>query len=180
MMEATADPVVLIHGVFGWGNKSPLFNLLPNYWPVAELNRINPNHIIVDVGKVSSDHDRACEAFYQLYGGQVDYGEAHSAQNGHLRFGATYPTDTAKHTRSTLCNAIGASLKDDLPVLGPGHIAVAGIGLLWKLQNFYFPWLKHVYDLDLGHWMNNTTWEMFYSTRSAVHTSRDLGMVWPS
>ncbi|KAF0724710.1 hypothetical protein AaE_009765, partial [Aphanomyces astaci] len=71
--------------VFGWGNKSPLFNLLPNYWPVAELNRINPNHIIVDVGK--------------LYGGQVDYGEAHSAQNGHLRFGATYPTDTAKHTR---------------------------------------------------------------------------------
>ncbi|RHY31704.1 hypothetical protein DYB32_003236 [Aphanomyces invadans] len=114
-------------GVFGWGNKSPLFNMLPNYWPVAELNRVNPNHIIVDVGKVSSDHDRACEAFYQLYGGQVDYGEAHSAENG----------------------------------------AAA-------LQNFYFPWLKHIYDLDLGHWTNNTTWEMFYSTRSAVHTSRDL------
>ncbi|ETW04613.1 hypothetical protein H310_03808 [Aphanomyces invadans] len=227
-MEATADPVVLIHGVFGWGNKSPLFNMLPNYWPVAELNRVNPNHIIVDVGKVSSDHDRACEAFYQLYGGQVDYGEAHSAENGHKRFGATYSKENAKHTRwsaenpvhllghsygattaielyqllctdffkvgsshawvksivcisgpltgSTLCNAIGASLKGDLPVLGPGHIMVAGLGLMWKLQNFYFPWLKHIYDLDLGHWTNNTTWEMFYSTRSAVHTSRDLAL----
>ncbi|KAG9398851.1 hypothetical protein AC1031_014171 [Aphanomyces cochlioides] len=202
--------------------------MLPNYWPVHELNRINPNHIIVDVGKVSSDHDRACEAFYQLVGGQVDYGEEHAAKNGHMRYGPTFPKETAKHTAwseenpvhlighsygattaielyqllcidyfgvgsnhkwvksivcmsgpltgSTLCNAIGADMEKSLPVLGPGHIAVAGIGLFWKLQNFYMPWLKHFYDLDLAQWRNNTTWKMFYSTESPVHTSRDLAL----
>ncbi|CAK4082092.1 unnamed protein product [Aphanomyces euteiches] len=89
-MHATRDPVVLIHGIFGWGLKSPLFNLFPCYWPRDEIAEINPNHIIVQVGKVSSDHDRACEAFYQLYGGRVDYGETHSCKYGHHRYGSTY------------------------------------------------------------------------------------------
>ncbi|KAF0686342.1 Aste57867_21844 [Aphanomyces stellatus] len=227
-MESTKDPVVLIHGVFGWGNKTPLFGMVPNYWPVDELNKINPNHIIVDVGKVSSDHDRACEAFYQLYGGRTDYGEEHAACNGHMRYGPDFPMDTAKHaswseenpvhllghsygattaielyqlictdffgvgsnykwvksivcisgplTGSTLTNVIGADTKEELPFLGPGHFFVAGIGLFWKLQNFYVPWLKNFYDLDLGHWKNNTTWEMFYSNNSAVHSSKDLAL----
>ncbi|CEG49373.1 uncharacterized protein PHALS_07138 [Plasmopara halstedii] len=45
---------------------------------------------MVDVGALSSDHDRACEAFYQLYGGQVDYGEVHSHEAKHNRFGDTF------------------------------------------------------------------------------------------
>jgi len=40
------------------------------------------NEILVDVGMLSSDHDRACEAFYQLYGGQVNYGQHHAKQHG--------------------------------------------------------------------------------------------------
>ncbi|GLD94752.1 hypothetical protein PINS_up024537 [Pythium insidiosum] len=47
---------------------------------------MDANHLIVDVGVLSSDHDRACEAFYQLYGGRVDYGEEHSIQSGALLF----------------------------------------------------------------------------------------------
>jgi hypothetical protein len=66
----------------GWGNITPLFNKLHSYWPLKDLIDINPNFYVVDVGKVSSDHDRACEAFYQLYGGQVDYGEEHSKSCG--------------------------------------------------------------------------------------------------
>lgn len=51
---------------------------------------MNPNHILVDVGVVSSDHDRACEVFYQLMGGRVDYGEAHAKETHHDRYGYTY------------------------------------------------------------------------------------------
>ncbi len=42
------------------------------------------------LGPVSSLHDRVCELFFRLKGGRVDYGEAHSAQFGHDRFGQTF------------------------------------------------------------------------------------------
>lgn len=83
---------VFIHGMFGWGRRSPLFNTLPNYWPQDLLEELNlGKNVIVEVGVGSSDHDRACETFYQLIGGTVDYGLEHSRVNAHARFGATYP-----------------------------------------------------------------------------------------
>ncbi|KAG1697431.1 hypothetical protein DVH05_016305 [Phytophthora capsici] len=90
-METTTNyPVVLIHGVFGYGTRRPLWNSWSPYWPEEALAKMNRNHLIVDVGALSSDHDRACEAFYQLFGGRVDYGEEHSLAAGHNRFGATF------------------------------------------------------------------------------------------
>ncbi|EGO05304.1 hypothetical protein SERLA73DRAFT_118865 [Serpula lacrymans var. lacrymans S7.3] len=41
------------------------------------------------VGPVSSLHDRACELFYALCGGTVDYGEQHALEHGHSRYGRT-------------------------------------------------------------------------------------------
>ncbi|PWN45705.1 hypothetical protein IE81DRAFT_363937 [Ceraceosorus guamensis] len=43
------------------------------------------------IGPVSSLHDRACELFYSLHGGTVDYGEAHAQEHGHSRWGRRYP-----------------------------------------------------------------------------------------
>ena len=40
------------------------------------------------LGPVSSCHDRACELFYALKGGLVDFGAAHSAAHGHKRYGS--------------------------------------------------------------------------------------------
>ncbi|TMW58899.1 hypothetical protein Poli38472_007044 [Pythium oligandrum] len=96
MSTVTKFPVVLVHGLFGHGKERPLWNTIP-YWPEKDLARINPNHIIVDVGTVSSDHDRACEAFYELYGGTVDYGEEHVRKTHHERFGRTYNTPRHPH-----------------------------------------------------------------------------------
>lgn len=73
-------PVVLVHGILGWGETRPLYGRGPCYWP-STLPSILPI-IMVDVGSLSSDHDRACEAFYQLKGGRVDYGEHHSIAAG--------------------------------------------------------------------------------------------------
>ncbi|KAF0686343.1 Aste57867_21845 [Aphanomyces stellatus] len=89
-MEKTKFSAVFIHGMFGWGMKTPMFNTAMYYWPVKSLDLTNANYHVVEVGVVSSDHDRACEAFYQLKGGRVDYGKDHSEQKGHARYGATY------------------------------------------------------------------------------------------
>ncbi|KAG7378047.1 hypothetical protein PHYPSEUDO_010608 [Phytophthora pseudosyringae] len=100
----TKCPVVLVHGVFGYGKTRPLWNCWSAYWPEGALNEMNRNHITVDVGALSSDHDRACEAFYQLYGGRVDYGEAHSRAAGHNRLGATF--ETPLHPNWSASNAV--------------------------------------------------------------------------
>ena len=39
---------------------------------------------------VASLHDRACQIFFEIMGGLVDYGEAHSSFHAHSRFGRTY------------------------------------------------------------------------------------------
>ncbi|KDO30209.1 hypothetical protein SPRG_19770 [Saprolegnia parasitica CBS 223.65] len=91
-MERTKHPAVLIHGLFGWGKQTPFYNWGPNYWPIKDLDAVNPNYVLVEVGVASSDHDRACEVFYQLMGGRVDYGKAHAAEKKHARYGKTYAT----------------------------------------------------------------------------------------
>ncbi|KAF0686344.1 Aste57867_21846 [Aphanomyces stellatus] len=91
-MEKTQYPAVFIHGTLGWGRKTPFFNLGPDYWPVQDLDEVNPNYFVVEVGIGSSDHDRACETFYQLFGGRVNYGEEHCTDKGHLQYGVTFDT----------------------------------------------------------------------------------------
>ncbi|KAE9033475.1 hypothetical protein PR003_g8749 [Phytophthora rubi] len=100
----TKHPVVLIHGVFGYGKTRPLWNTWSPYWPEKALREMNQNHLMVDVGALSSDHDRACEAFYQLFGGRVDYGEQHSREAGHDRYGATF--DAPLHPKWSASNPV--------------------------------------------------------------------------
>ncbi|MFL2983161.1 MAG: esterase/lipase family protein [Candidatus Neomarinimicrobiota bacterium] len=73
-------PIVLIHGFMGWGvqemgeysywggERSYTKKLEENGYRVIELS----------VGPVSSNWERAVEAYYQLKGGQVDYGKGHA------------------------------------------------------------------------------------------------------
>jgi len=85
-------PVVLIHGLFGWGEDRPLFGLGPTYFPLQHLRKLWPHGpvVAVDVGAASSDHDRACEAFAQLLGQRTDYGEAHAHECEHVQHGTIY------------------------------------------------------------------------------------------
>ena len=79
--------VVLIPGILGWGEDTPLWGFAPWYWDIdmirehwGESSRVHQ----VQPGVVASAHDRACDTFYQLLGGPcVRYGDAHSAANGH-------------------------------------------------------------------------------------------------
>ena len=76
-------PVVLIHGFMGWG-PGEMGNY--SYWGgnknyIDSLKREGHKIIEVSVGPISSNWDRAIEVFYQLKGGQVDYGFYHSQKN---------------------------------------------------------------------------------------------------
>lgn len=86
-------PIVLVHGLFGWGG-TEVAGL--NYWGGTSslrtiLNNAGYEVYTPTIGPVASNWDRACELYAYLVGGTVDYGQYHSAQNGHARYGRTFP-----------------------------------------------------------------------------------------
>jgi triacylglycerol lipase len=64
------------------------------------------------MGPISSNWDRAVEAYYQLKGGVVDYGACHSVKYDHERFGRNYtnpllPNLDEKHKISIIAHSQG-------------------------------------------------------------------------
>lgn len=90
-------PYVLVHGLGGWGEGDGV-NDTVQYWGATACNLteyLNEQGFEVyapSVGPISSAWDRACELYAQLMGTTVDYGEAHSKEHNHERFGRTYDT----------------------------------------------------------------------------------------
>lgn len=88
-------PYVLVHGLGGWGEGTGINDVVP-YWGstsgnlAAQLREKGYEVYTPSVGPVSSAWDRACELYAQLTGTQVDYGEAHSKEHNHERFGRKY------------------------------------------------------------------------------------------
>ena len=80
-------PIVLVHGFMGWGpNEMGSYN----YWGgkyemVQEFEKKGHKILVSNVGPVSSNWDRAVELYYQIKGGQVDYGKGHSNTYGIVR-----------------------------------------------------------------------------------------------
>ncbi len=88
-------PYVLVHGLGGWGEGTGIDKAVP-YWGstsgnLSDMLREEGYEVITpSVGPVSSAWDRACELYAQLTGTRVDYGEAHSKEHNHERYGRTY------------------------------------------------------------------------------------------
>ncbi len=88
-------PFVFVHGFNGWGGAEGMNSILP-YWGATcgdlmqFLSSEGYECYSASVGPVSSAWDRACELYAQLSGTTVDYGEAHSREHNHKRFGRTY------------------------------------------------------------------------------------------
>ena len=89
-------PVVLVHGLGGWGEKDD--EQLADYWGATTgslpkyLRSAGQIVCVPTVGPYSSTWDRTCELYAQLTGTTVDYGQAHAAAHHHARFGRTYNT----------------------------------------------------------------------------------------
>lgn len=80
-------PIILVHGFAGWGDDEMLGM---SYWgrsfSLKEfLEKQGFTVFIADVGPFSSNWDRAIELYYQIKGGQVDYGKSHSEKYRHVQ-----------------------------------------------------------------------------------------------
>ncbi len=93
--KGTSYPYVFVHGMMGWGSYDKVDSIMP-YWGgvngdmLSDLQAKGIECYSASVGKVSSNWDRACELYAQLTGTRVDYGEAHSQEHHHARFGRSY------------------------------------------------------------------------------------------
>jgi pimeloyl-ACP methyl ester carboxylesterase len=93
----------------------PGFLAIGDYWDVARLRERHGEErtfLLTTPGPLSSHHDRACEVFYQLVGGVIDYGEEHSQVHGHARYGRTVrdpllPSWSAEYPVDLLGHSIG-------------------------------------------------------------------------
>ena len=80
LLSNNNHPIILVHGFLGWGKEEVGDK---NYWGGENdiekyLNDIGYQVYSVSLGPVSSTYDCAIETFYQIKGGQVDYGQEHS------------------------------------------------------------------------------------------------------
>ncbi|MCR4788940.1 MAG: hypothetical protein K5888_10155 [Lachnospiraceae bacterium] len=91
----TGVKYVFVHGLAGWGSYDPVNEFFP-YWGLSggSILRYLDNHgyecYAASVDPTGSAWDRACELYAQLTGTRVDYGEAHSKEAGHERFGEDF------------------------------------------------------------------------------------------
>ena len=136
-------PIILVPGLLGWGPDALLG--LP-YWGVAERLPTTLEKYVATLGPVSSSHDRACELAFQIKGGRVDFGTAHSAAEGHAQFGRTYtkpfyPQWSAKHPVHLVGHSMG----------GP---------TIWLLQ--------HLLAIDFFGWGSNANWVKSLTSLSGV------------
>ena len=94
LFSQNSCPIILIHGFLGW-DRDEMAGYY--YWGgrmdlESELNNAGFEVYTVSVGPISSSWDRAIEAFYQIKGGQVDYGYKKSAEMGvHSLFPTAFP-----------------------------------------------------------------------------------------
>ncbi|KAI8837655.1 Alpha/Beta hydrolase protein [Chytriomyces cf. hyalinus JEL632] len=88
-------PTVFLHGILGWGEEKPLLGHLNYFGGLSQnilANLRNEGHSVVapSMGPLSSNWERACEAFAQIVGAKTDYGLARSARFKHDRFGLNH------------------------------------------------------------------------------------------
>jgi len=80
-------PLVVVEGFLGCGSSFLWGNFREHANHCEDESAIPGRKVIfASVGPVSSLHDRACELFYTLKGGTVDYGREHAETHGHSQF----------------------------------------------------------------------------------------------
>lgn len=89
--EEELIPLIIVEG-FGGGAGNTLWGDFADHLNAGSQDGRKRKTHFVKVGPVSSLHDRACELFYTIKGGTVDYGEKHAKDHNHGRYGRVFRT----------------------------------------------------------------------------------------
>ena len=149
-------PIILIHGFLGWGRDEMAGYY---YWggPVdlqAELQGAGHDVYTVSVGPVSPNWDRAIEVFYQIKGGQVDYGNDKAQKYGIIqrplnkKYEGLYPQWDAKHPVHIISHSQGGQTARMLEVLLKQVFEGDASPLL---SNEYNGWIKSITTISTPH-----------------------------
>ncbi len=115
--DQTNYPFVFLHGFQGWNEDAKGYKGM-QYWGMFNGDALRGFReagytcVAPMVDPVGSVWDRTCELYAKLKGTRVDYGEAHSAQCGHDRYGEDYTGKALlkEWDSEHKCNLIGHSL----------------------------------------------------------------------
>ncbi len=155
-----SHPIILIHGFLGWGRDEMADYY---YWGglmdyEQELIKQGYEVYSVSVGPVSSNRDRAIEAFYQIKGGQVDYGLEVSKTLGIIQkpknkyYSGLYPLWDNKHPIHIIAHSLGGQTARMLETLLKTQYINENSPLL---SNKYNGWIKSITAVSVPH--NGTT-----------------------
>lgn len=161
----TTDPVVFCHGLFGWG--ADKFGGFPYFLSVHRLLQKYPDRyppcIFPSTGPVSSIHDQACELFYQLTGGRVNYGADHARKYGHAQYGrdytgkALYPSWDADQPLDFVCHSMGAPVVRMLQYLLAENFFTREDGSTYRTES---RWIRSVTTISGVHNGSTLTWTL--------------------
>ena len=159
------NPIVFVHGFMGWGEEE----MGPyKYWGgwfdlVGELEKEGYTIFVASVGPVSSSWDRAIELYYQIKGGQIDYGKDHSEKYGLIQkpleknFKGLYPQWSEKNPLHFIGHSMGGQTIRMLDHL-LNNVFQDSLGTLEKsklLGKTNKGWIKSITTLSTPH--NGTT-----------------------
>ena len=159
------NPIVFVHGFMGWGEEE----MGPyKYWGgwfdlVGELEKEGYTIFVASVGPVSSSWDRAIELYYQIKGGQIDYGKYHSEKYGLIQkplekdYKGLYPQWSEKNPLHFIGHSMGGQTIRMLDYL-LNNVLQDSLGTIEKsklLGKTNKGWIKSITTLSTPH--NGTT-----------------------
>ena len=151
-----ADPIILIHGFLGWGRDEMAGYY---YWGgrmdlESELRDAGFEIYTVSVGPISPNWDRAIEAFYQIKGGQVDYGNEKAQKHGIIqrptnkKYDGLFPEWDAQHPIHIISHSQGGQTARMLELLLKRSNTNEDSPLL---SNQYNRWIKSITTISTPH-----------------------------
>ena len=149
-------PIILMHGFLGWGRDEMAGYY---YWGgrtdlEAVLREGGYEVYTVSVGPISPNFDRAIEAFYQIKGGQVDYGNEKAERLGIIQrpiqknYIGLYPLWDSDHPVHIISHSQGGQTARMLEMLLKESIPGEASPLF---ANEHYGWIKSITTISTPH-----------------------------
>jgi len=156
LFSQNSCPIILVHGFLGWGRDEMSGYY---YWGgrtdlEAVLRDGGYEVYTVSIGPVSPNFDRAVETFYQIKGGQVDYGNEKASRLGIIQrpsnkhYRGLYPSWDANHPVHIISHSQGGQTARMLEMLLKTSIEGETSPLL---SNEYSGWIKSITTISTPH-----------------------------